>query len=122
MMTVRDTLKRGEALCGTSAHCVRSCARHTRLLGRKHEPWGGQRCAHPSVLRASQQRDRIAVLVRRNAEGKEEQEGEAEEHRVVPCFGASSGASNSRKFREALRNGRNMWKLVACRAQLCLQF
>ena len=91
MMTVRDTPKRGEALCGTSAHCVRSCARHTRLLGRKHEPWGGQRCAHPSVLRASQQRDRIAVLVRRNAEGKEEQEGEAEEHRVVPCFGASRG-------------------------------
>ena len=90
MMTVRDTPKRGEALCGTSAHCVRSCARHTRLLGRKHEPWGGQRCAHPSVLRASQQRDRIAVLVRRNAEGKEEQEGEAEEHRV-PCFGASRG-------------------------------
>ena len=96
MMTVRDTPKRGEALCGTSAHCVRSCARHTRLLGRKHEPWGGQRCAHPSVLRASQQRDRIAVLVRRNAEGKEEQEGEAEEHRVVPCFGASLEARRTR--------------------------
>ena len=93
MMTVRDTPKRGEALCGTSAHCVRSCARHTRLLGRKHEPWGGQRCAHPSVLRASQQRDRIAVLMRRNAEGKEEQEGEAEEHRVVPCYRAARGAS-----------------------------
>ena len=31
------------------------------------------------------------MLVRRNAEGKEEQEGEAEEHRVVPCFGASRG-------------------------------
>ena len=83
MMTVRDTPKRGEASCGISAHCVRSCARHTRLLGRKRELWGGQHCAHPSVLRASQQRDRVAVLVRRNAEAEEDQEGEAEEHHNV---------------------------------------
>lgn len=80
MVTVRDTPKRGEASCGTSAHWVRSCARHATPLGRKREPSRGKRCAHPSMLRASQERDWIAVPVRRNADGEQEQEGEAVEH------------------------------------------
>lgn len=36
--------------------------------------------AHPSMLRAFQERDWIAVSVRRNSDGEEEQEGEAVEH------------------------------------------
>ena len=36
--------------------------------------------AHPSVLRALQQRDWIAALVRRNAEGEEEQALCAHDH------------------------------------------
>ena len=57
--------------------------------------------AHPSVLRASQQRDRIAVLVRRNAEGEEEQEGEAEEHRRLRSWCARVVNLVSRRFGDA---------------------
>ena len=47
------------------------------------------------------------MLMRRNAEGKEEQEGEAEEHRVVPCF---RSARRVEQVSQLFATGKNMRK------------
>eukprot|EP00964_Phaeocystis_antarctica_P137800 scaffold102401_cov63-Phaeocystis_antarctica.AAC.5 len=46
-MTMRDTPKRGEASFGIWSHCVRSCARHTRLFGQSVSHWEASAACSP---------------------------------------------------------------------------
>ena len=89
------SMSRGEASAARTPLC---CVRRSSEIG--SPCW----CAATPRVRRSRRVRRRSIAWCRASEPRE------------------AGASNSRKFREALRNGMNMWKLGRCTAQLCLQF